>query len=270
MRSAIRSLGRAIVAWSGGVDSSLVAFVANQELGHDALAVTSGSASLKRSDLTLARELAASWGLRHRVIETDELQDPLYRSNPSNRCFHCKTSLYTRLKAIARLEDFSAILNGTNADDFGDFRPGLGAAANFGVVSPLANAGFRKVDVRALARRLSLENADKPQAACLSSRVPYGTPVNKPVLAQIEAAEAVLSNLGIGQCRVRHHGDVARLELDPEDVSKALEHREEIDRRVRACGYRYVSLDLGGYRTGSLNDGLTPTRDHGSESNSIG
>ena len=238
------------------MDSSLVAHVAAATLGENALAVTSGSKSLKRSDLKLAGELAEKWGMRHRVIVTDEVTNPAYRANPVNRCFHCKTSLYDALARIASEEGFDHILNGTNADDLGDHRPGLQAAANYRVVAPLVDAGFHKADVRALAAELGMENAQKPQAACLSSRFPYGSHITEARLAQVEAAEDALADLGFSQFRVRHHEEVARIELVASELPRALELRTEVERRIKDAGYRYVAVDLGGFRSGSLNEGL--------------
>lgn len=246
----------AIVAFSGGVDSSLVAYVTAQTLGAQALAVTSGSASLKRSDLRLAEDLAERWDMPHRVIVTDEVRNPSYRANPTNRCFYCKTALYTALQQIAEADDYEVILNGTNCDDLGDHRPGLQAADEFAVRSPLVDAGFTKADVRALAAHLGLENADKPQAACLSSRFPYGTAIDEEKLAQVEQAEEVLTRYGLQQFRVRHHGEVARLELLPEEFPLVIAQRQAIQRDIKACGYRFVAMDLGGFRSGSLNDGI--------------
>ena len=253
LRSFIGGFESAVVAYSGGVDSSLVAFVAAQTLGAKALAVTSGSASLKRSDLALSAELAERWGMAHRVIVTDELDNPDYRANPVNRCFHCKTSLYERLDDIARAEGFAVVFNGTNMDDLGDHRPGLVAATEHGVRAPLAETGFTKADVRALAAALGLDNAAKPQSACLSSRVPYGTAIDAGLLNQIERAESALLALGFSQFRVRHHGDVARLEIMPDEFEAALAKRDALIERVKACGYKFVALDLAGFKSGSLN-----------------
>ena len=246
----------ALIAYSGGVDSSLVAYVAAEVLGDRALAVTSGSPSLKRSDLSLSQTLATRWGMSHRVIVTDEMDNPEYRANPVNRCFHCKTSLYEHLDEIARSEGFEVVFNGTNLDDLGDHRPGLIAADNFNVRSPLVETGFHKADIRALAAQLGLDNAKKPQSACLSSRVPYGTAIDEGMLRQIERAESALLTLGFSQFRVRHHGDVARLEILPDEFEAALHRRDAIIERVKACGYRFVALDLVGFRSGSMNEGV--------------
>ena len=259
IKASLGAMDSALVAYSGGVDSSLVAFLAAEVLGAKALAVTSGSASLKRSDLALAKQLADEWGMRHRVIVTDELSKPDYRANPVNRCFHCKTSLYTALADIARQEGFAEILNGTNTDDLGDHRPGLIAAQDFAVRSPLVEAGVDKAGVRALAAHLGLDNAAKPQSACLSSRFPYGASINAERLAQVEQAEERLARLGFVEFRVRHHEDVARLEIGADELERALELRDTLQAEIQACGYRFVALDLGAFRSGSLNEGIIDT-----------
>ena len=256
LKRRIAAFDSAIVAFSGGVDSSLVAYVTAEVLGPRALAVTSGSKSLKRSDLHLAVELADKWGMQHRVIVTDELSKPDYRANPIDRCFHCKSSLYAALTAIAREEGYAMIFSGTNCDDLGDHRPGLKAADDHGVTAPLVEAGFGKADIRALAAELGLDNAQKPQSACLSSRFPYGTAIDENRLAQVEQAEDVLASFGFTQFRIRHHGDVARLELLPDEIPAALDRAADIESAIRACGYRFVAVDLRGFRSGSLNEGM--------------
>ena len=256
LQTAIARHTRVIVAFSGGVDSSLVAYVAGQTLGADALAVTSGSKSLKRTDLALSRELAEKWGMSHRVIVTDELSKADYRANPVNRCFHCKTSLYDALDEISAELGGAKVLNGTNCDDLGDHRPGLIAADEHDVASPLVEAGFNKADIRALADHLGLDNAAKPQAACLSSRFPYGSHITEERLEQVERAENVLAELGFSQFRVRHHEEVARLELVREEMARAVELADEIEARIRQCGFKYVALNLSGFRSGSLNQGV--------------
>ena len=256
LQNSIKGMCRAIIAFSGGVDSSLVAFVTNQELGENALAVTSGSRSIKRSDLQLTKDLAKKWGLNHRVVFTDELSKSKYQANPINRCFYCKASLYSTLSEIASNEDYPVILNGTNVDDLSDHRPGLMVAEDFKVRSPLVEAEFYKQDIRKLARYLGMENAEKPQAACLASRVPYGSGITEDILNQIEQAENVLADLGFTQFRVRHHGEVARIELIPSEMHRALDIGEQLQFKIRACGYRFISLDLSGFRSGSLNEGV--------------
>ena len=211
---------------------------------------------LKAHRFGFVEKLSDDWGIAHQIIVTDELSKADYRANPTNRCFHCKTSLYTELTEIAAAQGFEHILNGTNLDDMGDHRPGLIAADNHKVKSPLVEAGFHKADIRALAKTLGLENADKPQAACLSSRFPYGTAINQELLAQVEAAETVLADLGFSQCRVRHHGDVARLEIPTEEFTLAVQQHDVLQREIKALGYRFVALDLGGFRSGSLNEAL--------------
>ena len=256
LKSVINNYESAVVAFSGGIDSSLVAYVAGEVLGNNALAVTSGSASLKRSDLHLAETLGKDWDLSHEIVVTDELSKADYRRNPVDRCFHCKTSLYTSLDKICKERDIEVIFNGTNLDDLGDHRPGLVAADNYQVCSPLVEAGFRKADVRLLANELGLKNADKPQSACLSSRFPYGTSIDEQLLAQVEQAETVLESLGFTQFRVRHHGDLARIEVIETELKKAMDHRFQINKALTDLGYRYVTLDMTGFRSGSLNEGL--------------
>ncbi|MFL2527696.1 MAG: ATP-dependent sacrificial sulfur transferase LarE [Candidatus Azotimanducaceae bacterium] len=256
LKSIINRYDSAVVAFSGGIDSSLVAYVAGEVLGNNALAVTSGSASLKRSDLQLAETLGKDWNLSHEIIVTDELSKPDYRRNPVDRCFHCKTSLYTSLDVICKERGIDVIFNGTNLDDLGDHRPGLMAADNYQVCSPLVEAGFHKSDVRQLANELGLKNADKPQSACLSSRFPYGTSIDEQLLSQVEQAETVLESLGFTQFRVRHHGDLARIEVTEKELEKAMDHRLHINETLGDLGYRYITLDMIGFRSGSLNEGL--------------
>lgn len=260
LRGDLLGVGSAVTAFSGGVDSSLLAYLAHRELGDRALAVTSGSDSLTRDDLALTRQLAGQWGMPHRVILTREIDNPHYRANPANRCYYCKTTLYADLARIAETEGYATVLNGTNQDDWGDHRPGLVAAKEHGVRTPLSDCGFGKDDIRMLARHLGLGNAEKPQAACLSSRVPYGFSISIPVLTQIEKAERFLKDLGLTQLRVRHHDDVARIEVPAQDFPLLLAHREAIDAAFREYGYRYVTLDLRGFRSGSLNEALRGDR----------
>jgi len=255
----LRGMDSVIVALSGGVDSSLVAYAAHRALGERALAVTSGSESLKREDLELTRRLTAGWGMNHLVIETPELDNPDYVRNPVDRCYFCKTTLYNGLERVARERGFTTIANGSNLDDMGDHRPGMKAGQEFKVRSPLLECGFRKDDIRALAAAYGLPNSAKPQAACLASRVPYGTPVSRELLARIEQAERVLSEMGFSQFRVRHHGDVARMELAPHEFALAIERHTELVQAIKACGYAFVALDLAGFHSGSLNYAVVTT-----------
>ena len=255
LRRAVHAAGSAVVAFSGGVDSALVAFVAQQELGERALAVTADSAAVPRRQLREAGEFAARHGLRHEIIRTDELDDAGYRENAANRCFFCKTELYGKMTALAVERGFDLVLDGTNADDAVDFRPGIAAGERQGVVSPLRDAGFGKQEVRDLSRALALPTWDKPAAACLSSRVAYGLEVTPEILRRIEAGEGALHELGFRQLRVRHHGAMARIEIDPSELHRALDPgmAKRFVELFKGLGYDFVTLDLEGFRSGSLN-----------------
>lgn len=237
-----------IVAYSGGVDSALVMAVAHQELGTKALACIGVSPSYPAREMRDAIALAEKLRVPHRVVETTEYLDPNYAANPNNRCFFCKTNLYDRLSELKRDEGFEAIVDGSNVSDLGDDRPGMKAARQHGVRSPLIEAEISKPEVRALARELGLGVWDKPAMACLSSRVPHGTAITPQLLKQIEAAEDVLVELGFRQFRVRHHGELARVELSQADLPRAIEMREAIVAGIRNAGYRHVTLDLNGFR----------------------
>jgi uncharacterized protein len=250
-----------IVAYSGGVDSAYLAWAATRVLGSRALCVTADSPSYPDRHRSLARQIAADFGLEHEIIRTNEMARPEYRANPANRCYYCKHELYTHLTTLARDRGIPAIADGSNADDRGDYRPGRQAAREFGVISPLDDAGLSKADIRELSKRAGLPTWDEPASACLSSRIPYFSEVTDAKLRMIERAEAVLRRLGFRVCRVRHHGDadpIARLEIGRDEMARALEPdvAETIDRELRALGYRHVAVDLRGYRLGSLNDAL--------------
>jgi uncharacterized protein len=262
LRAIIASYDSAITAFSAGVDSTLVAMVAQQELGERALAATAVSASLAPSELADAQRLAHDLGLRHELVHTNEVQDERYASNPTDRCYFCKTHLYTELEALAAQRGFKTILNGLNVDDLGDWRPGARAAAERQDVvrSPLHEAGMGKDQIRAAARELGLPNWDKPALACLSSRVPYGDRVTPEKLERIGLAEQALRNLGFRQLRVRHFSDRARVEIAPDELQRV--HAEGlaplIERELTQLGFPRVEIDPRGYRSGRLNEGVVP------------
>jgi len=253
----LASLGSVIVAYSGGADSAYLAFVANRTLGERAVAVTADSPSYPERHRQLAIQIARDFGLRHEIIQTSELERPEYRANPSNRCYYCKHELYTHLSRIAAGRG-AVIVDGNNADDRGDYRPGRQAAREFGVRSPLDEVNLTKDEIRELSRRAGLPTWDEPASACLSSRIPYHSEVTGEKLRAIERAETAIRTLGFRVFRVRHHDDLARIEIARAEMPRALEPdtAAAIVRGVKDAGYKYVSLDLQGYRTGSLNEGL--------------
>jgi uncharacterized protein len=256
--AAISRYPSAIVALSGGVDSATVAAAAHLTLRKGSLAVTSGSASVSEPELESARLVAAQIGIAHRVVQTRELDDPSYVQNGPDRCYHCKRTLYAELTAIARAEGYATVLNGTNLDDLEDHRPGLTAAAEIGVASPLVEAGLDQRAVREVARGLGLAVWDRPANACLASRLPHATPVTLERLDRVGRAEAAMAALGFRGHRVRHHGDVARVEVTAEQLEVALGMRRQLAGALHGAGYRYVTLDLDGYRPGSLNPPIAP------------
>jgi uncharacterized protein len=256
LEGTIAALGPVVVGFSAGVDSSVVLAAARAALGDRALGVTAVTETITEEDVLLAEEIAARIGARHEWLEYSELAIDNYASNPANRCYFCKDALYSRLASLARERGGATVLDGTNADDEGDYRPGRVAAREQGVRSPLLELGITKADVRALAVMYGLPNAGKPSAPCLSSRVPYGTAITLDVLRQVGRAERALRELGFGELRVRHHGDVARIELPRGDIERAVALASSIDEAIRAAGYRYVAVDLAGFRSGSLNAAL--------------
>jgi len=252
-RANLRELESVLIAYSGGVDSSLLLKLALAELGDNAVAVLASSPAYPESEQEEARNLAARLGARLVEVSTNEVELEAYRRNNPDRCFHCKEELFETLEPIRRDLGLKHIVYGATADDAGDHRPGHGSAVRRGVRFPLLEAGMGKAEIRAAARRLGLPNWNKPSFACLSSRIPHGTEVTVEALRQIEAAEAAIKALGVKQVRVRHHGDVARIEVEPEEVARLLENRQQVVDALRAAGYKFVSLDLEGYASGSLN-----------------
>ena len=252
------SLESVLVAYSGGVDSAFLGITASRILGDRALCITADSPSYPDHHRDLAIGTARAFRLRHELILTAEVERPEYRANPANRCYYCKHELYTHLTAIARERGFNAVVDGSNADDRGDYRPGREAAREFGVVSPLDEVGLTKAEIRELARAAGLETWNEPASACLSSRIPYDHEITDEKLRMVEQAEDALRALGFRVCRVRHHDTLARLELGQNEIARALDEgvRDQILSALRAVGYRQVAVDLQGYRMGSLNEGI--------------
>jgi uncharacterized protein len=258
LQDILRAMGRVVIGYSGGVDSTLVLKVAHDVLGENAVAVTGDSEAFPQGEVDAALDVAASLGIEVVRVRTHELANPHFAVNTPDRCYHCKTELFTELHTVAEARNIPYIADGSHSDDGkpGDHRPGLRAAAERHVRSPLREAGLTKADVRALAQHLGLANWDKPSFACLSSRFPYGTHITPELLARLDGCEKFLRELGFRQFRVRHHDTVARIEVEPQDLLRVVEHRDAINARFKELGYTYITVDLEGYRSGKMNDTL--------------
>lgn len=256
LHAILDGLGSVVVAYSGGVDSAYLLYVAHERLGDRAVGLTVVSPSLAQTELEDAMNIARQIGARHHLVNGKETEDPDYLANTQQRCYFCKTETFDLAFEFAGQIGFRAVIDGTNADDVGDHRPGRKAAREHGIRSPLLEAGLTKAEIRALSRQAGLPSWDKPALACLASRIPYGTPVSVAALKQIERAEAVVRELGVRQLRVRHHDDLARIEVPPSDFELLMSHREQVVRVFKELGYTYVSVDLAGFRSGSMNEVL--------------
>jgi uncharacterized protein len=260
IRAKIADKDKILVAYSGGVDSSLLAKISRDVLGEDALCVILDSETLPRSELEYAEELARSLGLKYAVVKCSSLADEEFLKNPPNRCYYCKKSSFKTLESIAIEKGINCIADGMNLSDYDDYRPGIAACDEMGIWHPFVDVGASKEDIREIARNLGQSFWNKPSSACLSSRIPYGERITTENLKMVELAEDFLKCLGFGQLRVRAHGNLARIELPDNDMKKAMDYREEISNEFKSVGFSYITLDLEGFRSGSMNEVLTKTK----------
>jgi uncharacterized protein len=265
LKEILKKYGGLLVAYSGGVDSSLLLKVAHDVLGDNVLAVIAKSETYPEEEGNAAVKYARKLGVRYKIIHTKEFNDERFISNPPERCYYCKKELFSQLSAIAKKEGIKYVADGSNVSDLSDFRPGTNASREYGIKSPLREAGFTKDDIRKLSKELKLPTWNKPQLACIASRIPYGTRITKDILKRIEKGEKYLRSLGLKQVRVRHHGNLARIEVDKCDLISLIEKgiADKIDKKFKSLGYNYVTIDLAGYRTGSMNEILNSKVLHG-------
>lgn len=256
LKNLLKDMGSAIIAYSGGVDSTFLLKVASDILGDRIMAVIARSPTYPSTELEEAIKIASFLGVKHRIIETDELNDPSFYENPPERCYYCKKELFKMLISLAAEEGYSFILDGSQVDDFKDFRPGLMAVEELGIKNPLKEAGLTKDEIRTLSKRFGLPTWNRPSSACLASRFPYGTRITRDALKMVEEAESVIKGLGFRNVRVRHHGDLARIEVEGEEKGKLILNSQKVAYALKSLGYTYVTVDIEGYRTGSMNEAI--------------
>lgn len=261
LKKILQKIGPVLIAYSGGVDSTFLLRVAKDVLKSNVLAVTADSATYPRSEVRESQRFAKKFGVRHIIIHTNEMSDSRFRKNPVNRCFYCKDELFGELVKIAKKNKINYVCDGTNQDDFSDYRPGRKAARKWNIRSPLAEAGLTKNDIRKFSQKLKLPTWNKPAYACLASRVPYGTKIEPKILSRIEQAEEYLHQLGLKQVRVRNHQNIARIETSEKEISIIIKNRTKITAKLKSLGYTYITLDLQGYRTGSMNETINVNTD---------